>query len=139
MIILEKEVRLTPENQKTNITFPFTLDCSAEKLLITYSYSPKILDDREKSIRLIERWTKDDTEKYLPLKNLVTLSLDSPDGFRGSAHRHAPEQKHIISESFSSNGFLKTKIKKGDWRISLNVHAVVTEYCDCKLKIEVEG
>lgn len=138
MIIFKKEIRLTPENQKTNITFPFTLDCPAERMKITYSYAPKILADREKSIHFIEEWTKTDARKYLPLKNLVTLSLDSPDGFRGSAHRHAPEQTHIISESFSSNGFLKTEIKKGEWRISLNVHAVVTEYCDCKLKVEVE-
>lgn len=138
MTVFEKEIRLTKENQKTNITLPFTLDSSAEKLVITYSYSPKILADREESIRLIEEWTNTDTEKYLPLKNLVTLSLDSPDGYRGAAHRHAENQTHIISESFSSNGFLKTKIKKGEWKISLNVHAVVTEYCDCKLKIEVE-
>lgn len=144
--VLEKEVKVLPKDNKTNIILPFDVDSAAEKLIITYSYSPKILENGERAYHLIEECLSRDTGEYrkeypewtafLPLNNLITLSLDAPDGCRGAAHRHDPVQKHIISRDFASVGFLKGDISAGRWRIMLNVHAVVTEECVCKLKIE---
>lgn len=145
----EKEIILTPENEKTNIKLPFTVEEDSDRLIITYSYSPKELSDGARAKALIEenllRDTHGDRElypdykEYLPLKNLVTLSLDSPEKYMGAAHRQDREQRHIISEDFSSVGFLKGKIVKGQWTLYLNVHAVVTENCLCKIKIEAGG
>lgn len=144
--VLKKEIKIFPEDEKTNIVLPFTVENSAKFIKITYSYSPKILEDDEKAKAIAEECLSRDAgefkEKYpplavyLPLKNLVTVSLDSPDGYRGAAHRHNPEQKHILSEKSASPGFFKGKITAGEWKITLNVHAVVTEECICKLKIE---
>lgn len=147
--LLEKEIILTSENEKTNILLPFTVQEDREKLKITYSYSPKELGDCERARELIEKNLLNDTHgdrelypeyrEYLPLKNLVTLSLNSPYGYMGAAHRQDKEQCHIISESFASAGFLKGKIIKGQWTLYLNVHALVTEKCTCRVKIEVGG
>lgn len=148
-VLLEKTVVLTPENEKTNIILPFTVKEESEKLRITYSYSPKELSDCERARDLIERNLQNDTHgdrplypdyrEYLPLKNLVTLSLNSPTRYMGAAHRQDKEQCHIISEDFSSVGFLKGRIEKGQWMLYLNVHALVTENCTCKVKIEAGG
>lgn len=147
--LFEKELILTPSNEKTNILLPFRVEEEYEKLIITYSYSPKELSDCERAENLIEENLRKDTHgdrelypdyrKYLPLKNLVTLSLDSPSKYMGAAHRQDREQCHIISETFSSVGFLKGKIEKGLWILYLNVHALVTESCTCKVKIEAGG
>lgn len=147
--LLEKEIVLTPENEKTNILLPFTVEEESEKLKINYSYSPKELGDCERAKELIEKNLRNDThgdrhlypdyKEYLPLKNLVTLSLDSPSRYIGAAHRQDKDQCHIISEKFSSVGFLKGKIEKGQWTLQLNVHALVTEECTCKVKIEAGG
>lgn len=148
MILKKTEIRLEKSDGKTTKHIPFSVAEGVKKLIITYSYSPKILEDKEKSYELIkENIIRDggenvegykDYEQFLPLKNLVTLSLFSPEGFRGAAHRQAESQLHEISEEAASYGFLKGKITKGQWELCLNVHAIVTESCDCIIKIEGE-
>ena len=145
----ETEIRLKPSDSKNNRYIYFNVPEGTEKLFITYSYSPKILEDKEKSYTLIrenilrdapediDRYT--DYDEFMPLKNLVTLSLDSPFGFRGAAHRHDEKQYHEICKDFASPGFLKGEIFKGQWRLSLNIHAVVTDICTCRIKIEGEA
>lgn len=147
--ILKKEIRLTPADEKTNISVPFTLQSQADEMHINFSYSPKILEDEQRAAELIKKCLLHDTgefineyndySEYLPLKNLVTISVDSPNGYVGAAHRHNPNQTHILSENVSSVGFSAGKIVSGDWNVMINVHAVVTDYCDCVLEIEAEG
>ena len=143
-ILLKKSISVTPENEKTNIFLPFTVEDSLKKLEIDYSYSPKELLDEEKNIRLVkENLQRDgfedtgDYSEFIPLKNLITLSLDSPEGYVGAAHRQAATQHHEISEDFASVGFDRVKIIKGEWILALNLHAVVTDECNCE--IEVRG
>lgn len=148
-VLTETEAHLRPDDSKSNLYIPFTVPERTKKLFITYSYSPKILADKDKSYELIkenimrdapedmERYT--DYEEFMPLKNLVTLSLDSPVEFRGAAHRHDESQYHEIDEHFASPGFLKGKICAGEWRLSVNIHAVVTDICTCRIKIEGEA
>ncbi len=146
MILSDKKIVILEEDEKTNIVLPFEVNEEFEALKITYSYSPKILEDREKSKILIEKNIKTDAganfcdypswENFLPLKNLITLSLDGPDGYVGAAHRQAERSEHIISESFSSEGFIKTSVKKGLWKLTLNVHALVTEKAHCNITVE---
>lgn len=149
IIFKETETFLHPDDTKSNRYIFFDVPEGTEKLHITYSYSPKNLEDKEKSYELIrenilrdapediDRYT--DYEEFLPLKNLITVSLDSPVEFRGAAHRHDKEQYHETSKDFASPGFLKGEIIPGQWRLSLNVHAVVTDICTCRIKIEGEA
>ena len=148
-VLQKTEICFGPDATRDNRYIYFNVPEGTEKLFITYSYSPKNLEDKEKSIELIKenilRDAPEDADIYtdysifMPLKNLVTVSLDSPEGFRGAAHRHDEEQYHEIGEHFASPGFLKGKICEGQWRLSLNVHAVVTDVCTCRIKIEGES
>lgn len=148
ILLKETETQLRPEDEKSTRYIPFTVPDGVKKLCITYSYSPKILEDKEKSFELIkenlirdagETWTEyTDYEEFMPLKNLVTLSLFSPQGFRGAAHRQAVRQYHEICEAFASPGFLKGGVCEGEWTLCLNVHALVTDSCICSIKIEGE-
>ncbi len=149
IILKETETYLRPDDSKSNRYIPFSVPEGMGKLCITYSYSPKTLEDKEKSYELIrENILRDapedfdlytDYEEFLPLKNLVTLSLNSPEGFRGAAHRHDENQYHEIGEHFASPGFLKGEITAGQWSLCLNVHALVTDCCTCVIKIEGEA
>lgn len=143
-VLLKKSITVTPENEKTNIFLPFVVEEGFSSLTIDYSYSPKVLEDEEKSILLVKEnllrdgyEDKGDYRQYLPLKNLITLSLDSPAGYVGAAHRQADIQHHEISKEFASVGFDKTEIIAGEWVLALNLHAVVTDECRCE--IEVKG
>ena len=149
MILKEKQICLCPKDEKSERIIPFDVPEGVCRLFITYSYAPKILEDKEKSYELIkenlvrdagEDWDKyTDYEEFMPLKNLVTLALCSADGsYRGAAHRQADNQHHEISEEFASPGFVKSKILAGQWSLRLHVHALVTDECICNVKIEGE-
>ena len=146
MVLLQKEFQVFPENEKTNIGFPFSVAEDIESLKITFSYDPKILEDDERANMLIEENIRKDAgefaheysdwDEFKPLKNLITVSVDDPVTYRGCAHRQDKDQVHIIREDFASRGFHKGRIQKGQWQIVLNLHGIVTEVINCKLKVE---
>ncbi|MDD6727905.1 MAG: hypothetical protein PUE08_01615 [Eubacteriales bacterium] len=143
MIILQKSGKITEKDDKTNIILKFAVPKGIEKIIIKYSYSPKILENREKAAELIENCYDKYGEKItgsiaddMPVKNLITISVDDNGNYRGAAHRQAHEQEHIISKDFASPGFLKGEINSGEWDIMLNVHSVS---CDVDYQITVEG
>ena len=98
-LIFEETKTLTPNDTKTNVPLQFYVAEELEEMKIEFSYSPKNLDDEEKAHKYIddgfEKYAPEPYRKgykpwyeYLPVKNLLTVSLDSPDGYIGCAHRH---------------------------------------------------
>lgn len=143
MLIFKAVGRLTVDNDKTNVIHNFDMPGGIKSLNIKYTYSPKTLEDTPKAISIIEDCFEKYDERligkaddYLPVKNLITLSVDENGQYRGAAHRQANEQVHIISENFASVGFCKGAIQAGEWDIVLNVHSIS---CDVDYSITVEG
>ena len=146
-IILDKTICLSPEDSKTNICIPFTLKKNCRSLEFVSSYEPKKCEDREKALDFVlagfETYIPEQyrglcgaPEDYIPsVVSLVTLSIDSPVLYLGSAHRHADRQRHIISADFSSPGFIRHSPDAGDWRAVINVHAVVSPKVIYRLQI----
>lgn len=143
MVIFETKGKITVANDKTNLVHRFDVPQGTAKLTIKYSYSPKTLENREKAVEIVKDCLNKYAEPmlgqpkdYLPIKNLVTISVDENGKYRGAAHRQTNEQEHIISEDFASVGFEKGRIEAGEWDIVLNVHSVS---CDVDYNIIVEG
>ncbi|TDF98598.1 hypothetical protein [Paenibacillus piri] len=145
--LVEVQGRLTPVASKSQIMYAFPVQAGLDGLTVKFSYSPKLLEDKRVALELIrtaapqymeepqlgsymERW-----EQALPLQNLLTLSLDDPHRFRGAAHRHSPEQAHRIGFGEASPGFLPGPMVPGVWRITVSVHAIVTENCTYELRV----
>ena len=141
MLIFDDKRVLGVEHNKTNIEIPFDVPEGIGELIIEYSYSPKEPDEHtaveavKAGIMRYGKQLKDkDPYHYLPAKNLVTLSLDSPLGYRGAAHRQDEKQEHHISREFASPGFIAGDIEAGQWKLSLNAHCVMCPVT-CILKI----
>ncbi len=140
MLIFEKAGKVLPEQDKTNIPIEFQVPNGMEKLVIDYAYSPKILMDEEKATELLEKSIKKylgkkykaEPKDFMPVKNLITLSLDENGNYRGAAHRQADRQHHEISRDFASAGFEKGEIAGGKWTLVLNVHC-----CSCTVDYNV--
>ena len=147
--IIDMQGKLYPAQSATNVVFPFTLDAPMDSLTIEYAYWPKVLSDDDLAKRMLGEGMEHCVEEqdraqfpiheFLPLVNLVTLSVDAPDGYRGCAHRHDPEQIHILRAENASPGFDDGEIMAGEWKVVVNVHAVVTDPCNFKLKVTAEG
>lgn len=143
MQIFKTKGRIIPENDKSNLVHRFDVPNGVKALKIKFEYSPKTISDRETAIAIIRKcFDKYDEQmvgrpaEYLPVNNLVTISLDDNGRYRGAAHRQANSQEHIISEDFASNGFIKGIINAGEWDIVLNVHYAG---CDIDYTVEIEG
>lgn len=151
--LLKVKGELSPVcSKKTHITYSFYIPEGVTELHAHFAYSPKVLEDAEKSKELVLESLaayvephllpvyRDKWESYLPLNNLITLSLDDPQGFRGSGHRHNPDQRYILSEQEASPGLERGPVISGMWKITLSVHCIVTETCDYELQVwEGEG
>lgn len=146
MILLETEKTLRPEDSRTNLVFGFDVPEGCARLCFDFSYSPKELADEALSKELIERALKKYAPEpyaagyggwrdYLPLVNLLTLSLDAPEGYRGCAHRHPPVQHHELTGDSASDGFTVGPLTPGAWRAVVNCHAVVTPECTVRLRV----
>lgn len=145
MLIFDGKCVLNAEHDKTNTEIPFNVPAGVGELKIEYSYSPKEPDEhtaveavKAGLIRYGKQLKDKDPYHYLPAKNLVTLSLDSPSGYRGAAHRQDEKQEHLISGDFASPGFIAGEIEEGQWKLSLNAHCVMCPVT-CLIKITGEA
>lgn len=143
MILFQRKNKLTVKDDKTNIVHKFNVPENIKAIKIKYSYSPKNVDDRELAVNIIKDCFKKYDENmvgrpsdYLPVKNLITLSVDGNGKYIGAAHRQSNEQEITISRDFPSPGFEKCEIEPGEWDIMLNVHSIS---CDVDYTIEAEG
>lgn len=146
-MLIDIRANATPEDSRTHVRFAFKLDEPACAIGIHFEYSPKHLDDGIRARELLEQsfekyvlpeqrvLAKERLDRFLPLSNLITLSVDDPDGYRGACHRHDPVQSLTISEHDASPGLMKGKLGAGEWTITLSLHAIVTEHCAYRLKV----
>lgn len=125
----------TPSMTSGHYRFPFTIEKPCNGITIRYRYAPKTLQDAVLSAQLITdcyaRYgltaSDSDIAAELPLNNHITLSLDSPAGLVGTAHRHANDTEFTIGANYSTEGFNKTHIAAGEWAVVLSTHAVLSD------------
>lgn len=146
-MLLDITGEVTPDHSQQHTAYRFTLDRPAAKLWFSFTYTPKMLTDSELAKPLImegidlymtpeqKELLRDGWERYMPLNNLITVSVDDPIGYRGACHRHDPEQLLYISEREASPGLSKGLPVTGLWSVTLSFHAIVTEQCSYKLAV----
>lgn len=147
MKLLDVKGRVTPEDSRTHIRVPFELDKGIEKIYFRFEYTPKDLEDRDKALELLEdsyeRYILPEqkaqavaqADRHLPLKNLITLSLDDTRGYRGACHRHDPVQELYLGEHEASPGLTVGELLPGSWSVTLSLHCIVTDSCEYRLQI----
>ncbi|MCY6371068.1 hypothetical protein [Clostridium ganghwense] len=148
-ILFQQEGRIGKEYDRRHIVYEGIFEEDYKGIEINFEYSPKLVESDEKAEIIIkdlidkqiigEEKEKVIWDKYKNLKNLVTISFDDKNGFRGCAHRHDKEQSHIISQEYASPGFIKGLVPKGAFKVILSVHALVTDECFYKVKIIKRG
>ncbi|MGN0993877.1 MAG: hypothetical protein ACI4PD_02045 [Butyricicoccus sp.] len=145
-ILFDRVWQLTPDQARTNLIVPFSVPHAFDHLEFHASYGPKVVTDpevcmhgleecMEKYVRPQDRPDVLRLEDFDPPVNFVTISIDCGDEYVGCAHRHPNDQTIVIGENDATLGFFRHKIEAGDWRVVLNVHAVVAGTVEYHLTI----
>ncbi len=145
---MRKTMTLMREDTKSNVIIPFQIEEEYDYLYIEFCYTPDKCDDRN----IFEKGVNDarkrhfkgnendqqqvDWEKYFPLKNLLTISLDVNGEYIGNAHRWDSNQCIRISREFSTEGFNSPSRIKGKWNAMIHIHGINTPQCVVELSIE---
>ncbi|GHF42448.1 hypothetical protein HNQ07_002122 [Deinococcus metalli] len=96
---------LVPTDTKTHRRIPVDLPAGAGALRVTLTFTP---------------WTLGD------LKNLVTLSITGPRGFRGAGHRHGNAVEVLIAADHATPGYVPGEIEAGTWTVGVHTHLALT-------------
>lgn len=147
--ILEKQIIIRPKDNQTNTPLRFQLDRSYERLIIRFQYGPAYASSEE-ALPLIRenlrRYLPPDQvmdeamiRRFLPLENLVTLSLAHEGQYLGARHTKERVLTVVISPEEASLGFPAIPIQAGEWELQLNVHCVASKQLESIVRIYAEG
>ena len=147
MRIFSTQLRILPKDNETHVSVSFDVPDGLKSIEVRTAYSPKYEYDEGRCFELIEnglvsqdvsgRFTVGQKRRCIPLANHISWSLSDGEKWLGTEHRHCPDQMHIISEEYSSNGFIKVAPKGGRWTLIASINGLVTQYTD--VLIEVDG
>lgn len=144
---LEQILIITPEDNQTNIPIRFILEQDYQALEITFSYGPAYATDEEVLpylMKTLPRYLKKEVtpevaRRFLPVENLVTLSLAYEGDYLGARHTKERVQRIVLSPSEASLGFPAMPIEKGEWELQLNVHNNCSPKLTANITIEAKG
>lgn len=148
MEILDLTIQLDATKTQTNFKIPFKVPQSAEKLVIHFHYSPNQSRD-DVAIAQLERAISKyalagysteqlQVEYYLPVDNLITLSLTKNGQYLGAHHNKSNNQTIIISQETASHGFWPIIIESAQWELQLNCHCIASHMVQANVRIEVQ-
>ena len=118
MQLFEKKYQWTSQDSQTDVSFCFHVPEGLEQIRIRFTFSPGTESNPEICLpeiegamnRYYDSYPRDlqpmKKESFLPVKNLITISLDKDGVYLGNAHRWATTQEHLISVNQVSRGFL---------------------------------
>ena len=148
MLLFEQDYRWTPQDAQHDvpIAFPFPEGTTEIRLYFTYSPGKETADEIcrpavEKALtRYYDCYPHElqpmPVDKFLPVKNLVTISLDKGGQYVGNAHRWDTDQTHILTTGRASRGFTPPARVEGPWGGMLHLHEIISPVCTGTLRIE---
>jgi len=111
------ERALTDSDVKQNIPFSVQVPEGTTGLTIRLDFSPALVDR---------------------IRNLLTLTVFDPAGWRGESHRGGNHQEITLGAGQASPGYLARPVQPGNWTVFLNTH-MVRPGAVCRVRLTVLG
>ena len=106
------ERTLTAGDCKQNIPFEVQVPPGTTHFQIHFSFTPQMVDR---------------------IRNLLTLTVFDPSGWRGEGHRGGNRQEVSIAEDQATPGYLTGPVRAGKWQVVVNTHMVMPG-ADCQMQ-----
>ncbi len=108
---------LTSADVKRHIAHHFDLPSDCQRLTIHLTFKPAMVGD---------------------IRNLLTLTLFDPAGFRGAGHRGGAEHLVEISAGNATPGYAPGPLPSGRWTIQIDTHMILPGE-PCRYQIEISA
>ena len=109
---------LTEADVKRHISHEFEMPATCRRLTISFHFTPA---------------------KVGKLRNMLTLTLFDPTGFRGAGHRGGNEHVVKIDAVHATPGYLPGPLPSGRWTVQIDTHMILPpEPCHYTLTISTE-
>lgn len=136
-----------PAHSASDVPFAFSCPASVQELHISFTYAPGdetnaacVRQVEDAITRYYDRYPRElepmTVQQYLPVKNLITLSLEKDGVYLGNGHRWDTAQDHVISTDYASFGFSSPQDMQGQWRGMLHLHEIISPTCTGTLRVE---
>lgn len=132
--ILRQTLKLSEKNHQTHIKIPFLVTKTYTQLQIQFDYEPQVVAENLASQAILAALAtyfpvgeQPPVRTFLPLFNLLTLSLSYQNMYLGCYHHKQAHQLITISHEVSSFGFLAQPVLPGEWEIQLNAHCIQSD------------
>lgn len=146
--ILKEVYFLSQSNHHIHLKIPFELSKSYSYLKVHFRYEqqkgrgegaekyfaalmPEFFVQEEQEIVTIK--------DFLPVCNLLTLSIRYEGNYLGFYHQIGDEEEIILSQTASSLGFRPSAIVAGEWEIQVNQNYRLSEAGTLKIEVVVGG
>ena len=122
---------------QAHLRYSIHIPDNIEALEIQFNYGP--ID--ESNLASIERSHHtegleiDGIQPNTTIRNLLTLSVDDPQGFRGAHHLFKSQQTIHLSPSHASLGFIPGDLPAGSWEIIISCHGVFSDEVTGQLSV----
>ena len=148
MVLFEQDYCWTPKDAQHDVPFAFTCPDGAQEVRLYFTFSPGretseaiCRPEVEKALtRYYDCYPHElqpmRAEQFLPVKNLITISLDKDGQYIGNAHRWDTDQTHTPTTETASRGFTPPDRLNGPWGGMLHLHEIISPVCRGTLRIE---
>jgi hypothetical protein len=107
--------KLTAAQVKQHIPHTFVVPEDCRQLHIRFHYEPPRVGN---------------------IRNMMTLTILDPHGFRGAGHRHGNTHEVTLSAVSASPGYFPGPLPAGEWTVQIDTHMIYPG-ADCPYEIEV--
>ena len=137
-ILFQHAFKVSYQAHQSHLSYRFNVPANCAILKIYFEYDP-LWEKNPKTMRRaldLAGLYQDKVEENAGFRNLITVSLNDPENFRGAHHYFNTQQEMILSASEASLGFIAGEIQAGQWELILSCHGIFSDEIQATLKIE---
>lgn len=147
-LLFEAEGRLKRGTKYVHISYLFDVEEVYNRIVIdlslspyrTAGHSPEMREEMKQAIReqifiTDPAAVQEMIEQTAPLRNMCSIAVRTPDGWRGEDHKFVESRTITLSESGTTPCFKNGRNSVGKYEIVLHVYAVFTDVCNYTLTV----
>lgn len=140
-ILFQQNFQLTHHAHQSHIVYRVHVPKGTQNLYIHFNYDPLLETNKTSMRRSLDKegLYQDQEDDYEGFRNLLTLSVNDPEVFRGAHHYFDVDQEIVIGQEQASLGFVSGKLPSGMWEIVLSSHGIFSDVVHGSIRVSASG